>query len=184
MRDLARLVVGAVAVLALTAPAGAQTDAPSPAASASNVPALTVLGDVVIRTVGRSAAANRWLWYGSDGIARFEGILNARKGRFRASVDPKRVSSILEGANLCAGPDVPIVPLATDAQHFRVVVRCPTGWRSYATYGVLGQPINPAVKRAVRDLEAIGAELAWQPDARIGDPPDVPGPRLKPRSDP
>jgi hypothetical protein len=176
MRDLARLGAGALAALVLAAPAVAQTETstPSPAPSATAAAAGPVLGDVVIRTNGSSSRPNRWLWYSADGVARFEGILSTRDGRFRASVDPQRVSAILTKARVCTDTGIPIVPLATDPRQFRLVVRCPNGWRSYATFGLFGNPLNEALRAAVRDLEAIGSELAWKPDTGTAEPPDVP----------
>jgi hypothetical protein len=66
------------------------------------------------------------------------------------------------------------MPLATDPRQFRVVVRPRNGWRSYATFGLFGNPVNEALQAAVRDLEAIGSELAWKPDTGTAEPPDVP----------
>jgi hypothetical protein len=181
MRDFVRLVVCAAVALAPVTPVLAQTELPtaSPSPTVSSSPTAAIPSDVVVRIEGVYHAANRWLWYSSDGVARFEGIWHDQKGRFTANVDPQRVADIVEKARLCAPQERSFVqPLALDALRFRISVRCAGEWRTYVSYGLLGKP-RPGVKQAAIDLERIAADLAWQP-ALIGGPPDLPRFRFAP----
>lgn len=181
MRNFARLVVCAAVALLPASRVLAQSEPPatSPSPSVSTAPDAMVASDVVVRIEGGYHAANRWLWYTSDGIARFEGIWHEQKGRFTANVDPQRVAEVVDEARLCAPSDTPFVqPLALDSTRFRVSVRCNGRWRTYVTYGLLGKP-RPGVKQAALALEKLAADLAWQP-AQISAPPDLPGLRFAP----
>jgi hypothetical protein len=135
--------------------------------------------DVVVRIEGGYHAANRWLWYSSDGVARFEGIWHEQKGRFTANVDPQRVAAIVEKARLCLPSDRSLVqPLALSDLRFRVSVNCGGRWHTYVSYGLLGKP-RAGVRQAALDLERIASDLEWQP-AQIAGPPDLPGFRFAP----
>lgn len=182
MRDFVRLVVCAAVALAPVSPVLAQTELPvsSPSPSVtSSPPAAATPSDVVVRIEGGYHAANRWLWYSSDGVARFEGIWHDQKGRFTANVDPQRVAEVVEKARLCVPAERPYVqPLALDALRFRISVRCGGTWHTYVSYGLLGKP-RPGVKQAAIDLERIASDLAWQP-APVAGPPDLPRFRFAP----
>jgi hypothetical protein len=181
MRNFVRLVVCAAVAFAPVSPVLAQTELPasSPSPSVTSSPGATIPSDVVVRIEGGYHAANRWLWYSSDGVARFEGIWHDQKGRFTANVDPQRVAEVVEKARLCAPSERSFVqPLALDNLRFRVSVRCSGRWHTYVSYGLLGKP-RPGVKQAALDLEKLASDLAWQA-AQIGGPPDLPGFRFAP----
>lgn len=181
MRNFARFVVCAAALSAPVSPVVAQTEPPvsSPSPSVTRAPGALIPSDVVVRIEGGYRAANRWLWYSSDGVARFEGIWHEQKGRFTANVDPQRVAEVVEKARLCAPSDRPFIqPLALDTLRFRVSVRCAGRWHTYVSYGLLGKP-RAGLTQAALDLEKLASDLAWQP-AQVSGPPDLPGFRFAP----
>jgi hypothetical protein len=182
VRGLIRVAAGAIGVLALGLPGGAQSPSPgpsaSPAPSTSPYPLVPLKPTaVVVRLAGGFHPVNQWLAYERDGTARFEGTLGFEHGRFRARVDFAKVEQLLADAGMCTRHATLVRPanVAMDTFYYRVSVRCGAAWRMF-TSGDAFEPDTVAhTRNVVRELEHIAANLKWERADDTAGPPDAGG---------